>query len=169
MSKAKIPSVSRERVLELLSYDSETGKFAWRLDRNQNVRAGDVAGRTHRTGYVYIRVDGQLVLAHRLAWLVAHGSWADLQIDHVDGNRANNAIRNLRVVTQSVNSQNQRRARSDNSTGLLGVTYHRSKSKYAAQINIGGRNRHLGYFADKHEAHAAYLDAKRTHHEGCVL
>lgn len=165
--KAKTPRLSHGRLLELLSYDRETGDFTWRIDRNQIAKAGSVAGKTHHSGYIYIGIDGERILAHRLAWFFIHGEWPAGQVDHRDGIRANNAIKNLRDVTQSVNSQNQRCAKSDNSTGLLGVSSN--KGKFVAQINIGGRNKHLGYFGDKRKAHEVYLAAKRAHHEGCSI
>lgn len=167
--KAKTPALSHARLKELLSYDPSTGDFVWLVDRNQNVRAGSVAGKTHHSGYRYISVDSERILAHRLAWFFVHGEWASDQIDHIDGAKDNNAIANLREVSQSVNAQNKKRARADNSTGMLGVSYRSDEGRYIAQINIAGKNKHLGRFANSQDAHEAYLAAKRQHHEGCTL
>lgn len=165
--KAKIPSVKHERLLEVLSYDCDTGEFRWLANKNQKVLAGQLAGTKHHSGYLYIRVDGEKILAHRLAWFYLNEEWAAGQIDHIDGNKLNNSAENLRETSQSVNSQNQKRARKDNSTGMLGVSS--SKGKFAAQINIGGKNRHIGYFGTKEQAHEAYLKNKRIYHAGCTI
>src|SRR4051812_40825019 len=103
--------VTQERLKQVLVYSPESGLFT---------RRGRVAGTTYR-GRINIFIDYRGYLAHRLAWLYVHGRWPIGDIDHIDGNASNNAISNLREVSRSVNMQNQRRARSDSRTGLLGV------------------------------------------------
>lgn len=83
-----------ERLRELLDYDPETGVFRWKEPRRK-CRVGEVAGSLRKDGYVKIQVDGRFYQAHRLAWLCVYGVWPSA-IDHIDGNRANNAIANLR-------------------------------------------------------------------------
>lgn len=160
---------TQSRVLELLRYDELTGLFTWRVDRN-GMRMGDVAGTlSERNGWI-ISVDGKQYKAHHLAWLIVHGIWPAL-IDHRDGDKRNNAICNLRKVSQKVNVQNMRRAmRTNKSSGLLGVSASRSAvNPWKSQIRIGGVITHLGSFPTAESAHAAYVAAKRLHHEGCTL
>ena len=157
------------RVRELLDYDEITGVFAWRVARPGTARVGVVAGASDGDGYWRIKVDGRRYRAHRLAWLWAHGTWPMGQIDHLDGNRLNNALANLRDVSHSVNAQNQREASRNNSSGLLGVSWAKNNGKWRAQIKAAGRVRVLGYFAVKEEAHARYVEAKREFHEGNTL
>lgn len=171
----KTEKPTRDRVMELLDYEPDTGLFRWRIDRHampwtKVALAGDVAGCvTKKNGWV-ISIDGKQYKAHHLAWLIVKGVWPDL-INHRDGCRTNNVFTNLREATQQVNTQNMRRAMSSNkSSGLLGVSTSRSSiNPWKAQIRINGAISHLGSFPTKETAHAAYVKAKRTHHEGCTI
>lgn len=155
-----------ERLRELLHYDSETGVFTRRFSTGGKF-AGSVCGAPQNQGYVQVMIDKGNHLAHRLAWLYVTGSWPAAHIDHIDGNRKNNAFSNLREADRKTNAQNIRKAHRDNKTGLLGVTAHRRK--FVANIFVDGCARRLGCFATAEEAHAAYLNAKREIHEGCTL
>jgi hypothetical protein len=116
---------------------------------------------------------GKRYYAHRLAWLYEYGEFPEKIIDHIDGNRTNNSIHNLRDVSQALNSQNQKEARIDNGTGYLGVTFDKRPrtAKYRARIGITGCAKRicLGYFETPELAHLAYLDAKRKLHPGNML
>lgn len=161
--------ITQARLKELFSYDPETGAFT-RLKRvATSTRIGEVAGCVNLANrYVYITISKRSYLAHRLAWLYMTGDWPAQQIDHLDGERANNRWSNLRQVTNKVNGQNQRRARVDNkSCGLLGV--RRNHHRWQAGIQVDGKRINLGMFATPEEAHAAYVNAKRVLHEGCTL
>lgn len=157
---------SYEQVSKLLAYDPDTGVLTWRSSRG-GVRAGAVAGRLKRNGYVEIGVLGRLLQAHRLAWLLETGAWPTGEIDHLDGSPSNNRISNLRDVTHSANQQNLKRAQSNNSSGFLGVSS--CKGSWKAQIGVGGKPRHLGTFDSPEAAHAAYIEAKRKLHPGCTI
>lgn len=163
-------NLTPQRLRELLDYDPATGVFTWRMNspRGGWMRAGKVAGTPHSQGYVFIRFDCQYYFAHRLAWFWLHGCWPEFHIDHVDGNRANNAAQNLRDVTQTVNMQNIKRAPRNSSNGILGASPH-GKSGFCARIRIQGKTRYLGTFGSAEEAHQAYLRAKRELHAGCTL
>ena len=116
-----------------------------------------------------VMVDGRQWLAHRLAWLYVHGEWPD-QIDHVNGIKTDNRISNLRNVCARVNMENVRGPKANNrSSGVLGVTWWERGKKWKAQINMRGRNRHLGYTDTIEDAQRLYLDAKRRLHEGCTI
>jgi len=158
------------RLREVLGYDPETGVFTWRVFRSGRAVVGQQAARAPRcNGYSTIFVDGYLYPAHRLAWLYVTGEWPVGLIDHKDGMKANNAFGNLRDVTHGVNLQNQRKARVDNTLGLLGVTHHPKNNKFQARITLDKKTQSLGYFKTPEEAHAAYLAAKRRLHEGCTI
>ena len=159
--------LSADRVRELFDYNSQTGEFTRRERVSQNTGVGGQAGTADPSGRVRICIDGKLYLAHRLAWLYVTGQWPAAKIDHRDGCPSNNAFSNLRDVTQKVNSENQRKARSDNSVGLLGVT--KSGRRYRAGIQVNGKKTQLGSFATPEAAHKAYLSAKRRMHEGNTL
>ena len=158
--------VSAQRLREVLHYCPETGVFTWRVSTS-NVKGGDVAGYKRPDGRIDIRVLDGLHKAHRLAWLYVHGAWPAGQIDHIDGCPSNNALANLRDVSPSVNQQNQRRPRSHNTQGFLGVS--RNGKGWMARIVVDGKVRHLGTFQTPESAHIAYLETKRRLHDGCTI
>lgn len=152
-----------------LSYNPETGEFHWKSSTNNRVKVGSPAGFVHPDGRLYIGFQGKSHLSYRLAWLLTHNEWPSGVIDHIDGDPLNNRISNLRDVTCFVNMQNQRKANSDNKTGLLGVYLNKKSGKFIAQIGYKGKLKYLGSFSTPEDAHAAYLVAKRKHHEGCTI
>lgn len=160
--------LTAERLRELLHYDPDTGVFRWVAAR-PNCRSGEQAGCTRENGHVIICLDGKLYYAHRLAWLYVHGAWPSKLIDHINGNRSDNRIQNLRDVEPSVNAQNIRQAFKTNASGVLGASLFKRTGRYVAMIRIDGKKRYLGYFDTAEEAHAAYLAAKRKHHQGCTI
>ena len=155
-------TLTAERAREVVDYDPDTGVFRWRRRMGSCAPAGAVAGSLNSKGYWYIQVDGYKYLAHRIAWLITNGAFPADQIDHIDGDQANNRLANLRAVTSAENKQNLRRAHRDNITGLLGVSPKRNG--FTAEIRVDGERRRLGTFATPEQAHAAYLVAKRKLH-----
>jgi hypothetical protein len=161
--------ITRARLLELLAYDPASGLFT-RLTNAGGRRAGEIAGTPHSHGYTKISVDGTVYLAHRLAWLYAHGSWPSGDIDHKNGLVTDNRLANLRDVPHSVNLENQRRATARNKTsGLLGVSWAANRQGWRADISLANRTKYLGTFATPELAHESYLSAKRELHEGNTL
>lgn len=150
----------------MLSYDADTGLFHWVRNRKGGVKAGDVAGCDDGNGYITINANGVKTRAHRLAWFYTHGVWPTHDIDHINGNRSDNRLCNLRDVPRRLNLQNMHKPKRG-VVGLHGVT-PRGK-RFAAQINANGRNTYLGRFDTAEEAHQAYLSAKRKLHEGCTF
>lgn len=167
MSKSKNEQIGAVTLRELLAYDEITGVLIWKESPSRNVKAGDIAGHKSSRGYIHIKVLGSAYLAHRLAWLHSRGEWPLGQIDHIDGNKTNNAIANLRDVSQSVNMQNRRTASINSSSGLLGVS--RKGDRWEARIRTNGARRYIGSYATPEMAHAAYLAAKRVWHPGNML
>ena len=173
--------LTAERLRAALEYSADTGVFTWRprprsdftclreMNRWNNRYVGTVAGTDDGRGYVRIRVFGKFYRAHRLAWLHVHGAWPSDQVDHIDGDRRNNRLANLRDVSRAHNAQNIRRAPVTNqSTGVLGVQRHVG-GFFVAKLQIDGRQKHLGSFPSIEEAQQAYIDAKRIHHPGNTL
>lgn len=160
-------TVTVERVKELLAYDPETGIFTWRVKRNNKTPAGMAAGTQSTFGHVQLRVDFKSLLAHRAAWAVTYGEWPTTDIDHINGDPADNRISNLRMVSRGHNLQNQRKGHSDGTSGYLGVSVR--KNKWQAKIMSGGVRYGLGNFDTPELASAAYLEAKRKLHLGCTI
>ena len=149
-----------------LCYDSDTGLFTWCVS-GPGVAVGKLAGTESSHGYLYIRLDRKSHRAHRLAWFLVHGEWPNGEIDHIDGNRLNNRIENLRVVDRAGNSQNKSRAQANNrSCGLLGVTWNKQHQRWQAKLMANKVRYHVGSFDTPEEAHAAYMAAKARLHIG---
>lgn len=167
-----------ELIAPILAYEPESGSFFWRADRRMGrtgkghlvATAGDQAGGISTdSGYVQIRVVKKKRFGHRLAFLLMTGKWPSGQVDHINGNRADNRWANLRDVPQKVNAQNLRAVRPDSKTGVMGVQLHAQKGKYVARIRVDGKTKCLGYYQTTSAASDAYLTAKRLLHEGCTI
>lgn len=156
--------ITAAEAARLLQYTAETGELKWLCQPGRRVKAGDVAGYDDGSGYRAVRVLGRIHRAHRLAWLLHYGEWPTGMIDHINGDKSDNRIANLHVVTNSANMENQRRARSDNQSGLLGVRRSRHEGRWLARIKANGVSMALGYFSSREAAHAAYIEAKRKLH-----
>jgi len=157
------------RLRELLVYDPEAGVMTRRV-RVGCAAAGSPFGTRDGNGYLVGSVGNRLYRLHRLAWLYMTGEWPQGEVDHINGDRADNRWANLRDVSKAENMQNIKRARRDNcATGLLGASLDKRDGRYKAKIGVGGKQKHLGCFATAQEAHEAYLAAKRQLHPGCTL
>lgn len=154
---------SHGELLELFDYDPETGQFTRRLGPYCcNPRK---VGKPAPNGYVLVCFprSAKKVFAHRLAWFWVHGEWPPQDIDHINGNRGDNRIANLRLATRSDNCRNMAPRRNKRGR-LLGANFHKPTNKWAAQIRYDGKAHWLGVFDTEEEAHLAYLKAKAEHH-----
>jgi hypothetical protein len=155
-----------ERLHELLNYDADTGLFTWAKPRRK-CSAGAKAGCIAKNGYMVIRLDDTLYLAHRLAWLYQKGVWPTEQIDHINGDRSDNRFNNLREVSNAENAQNNRKPKPSNKSGFLGV--RKENSKWLAEIKINYKPIRIGLFNTPEAAHKAYVMAKRKLHKTSTL
>lgn len=164
------PAVTAEWLRSILKYDPETGELRWRSNGwgERPHKAGERAERKGNRGYARIAVLGHQLSAHRVAWAIAHGALPAGQIDHINGDKADNRLCNLRDATARLNSENKRSAYSNSKTGLLGVTPDRG-GRYMARIFVEGRRRFLGMHDTPELAHQAYVQAKRELHPGCTI
>lgn len=157
MAKFQRQRVTRGRLVEALTYDPATGQFCWRS-------RGKPAGCINTDGYRRITLDYVAYPAHRLAWLYEHGDWPTSEVDHINGDRADNRIANLRLVTRRGNSHNIQPGRQrPNHSGYPGVSFH-APGKWKAKIMSAGRSHYLGLYPTPAEASAAYVAAKRRLH-----
>lgn len=155
-----------EYVRSQLSYAPETGVLRW-LKSGPSRRKSLVAGTITAEGYLRTHFNNHFLLNHRLAWFITYGYWPTNQIDHINGDRADNRLCNLREVDNQRNTQNRVAAHSNNISRLLGV--RKRKQRFMARILVNGTPHHLGTYPTAEEAHAAYLQAKRSLHPGCTL
>jgi hypothetical protein len=128
--------LTQKRLKELLSYSPIVGVFEWRIARRR-VRAGFLAGAVTESGYITIGIDRRVYSAHTLAWLYMTGELPDGHIDHIDGDRSNNAWSNLRIATRSQNAANSRTAIS-NTSGVKGVYWCKSTNKWSCNLRRRG-------------------------------
>ena len=149
--------LTQDRLRSLLSYNSDTGIFIW-------ISSGKRAGWDDGAGYRKIKINGRCYRSHRLAWLYVYGEWPELDIDHIDGDRSNNRISNLRCATRSENGQN-RKINKNSTSGMTGVSWHIKTAKWRAYITVMGNKVFLGYFDDLQSAKYAYLKAKSKLHK----
>ena len=157
-----------------VTYDPETGVVTWkrreeitRWDKAFNAQfAGRECGSIDKIGYQVIGFshEGKLnrLKAHRLAWLIVHGKLPDGEIDHINRNRADNRISNLRDVPRAINHRNLTMLR-NNTSGVTGVCWHKTKGKWQARAKIDGRYRSVGLFTCIHEASAAVKAFRAKH------
>lgn len=156
-------SLTQDRLKQLLNYDPATGIFTYACARPK-VRVGAVAGHTHAGhGYRQIKLDGKLYLAHRLAWLYVYGEWPGEILDHINRDRTDNRIANLRQSDKYLNRQNAK-VQCNSSTGVKGVGWNRVLQKWHARISIGGRRLHIGWFHTKEDAIAARKQSEMQLH-----
>lgn len=163
---ADVPAITAEYVRSRLHYDAETGIFRWRArpdtdhhSRRWNLKfGGTIAGNVYPAGYRQIKLNGQKIMAHRLAWLYVHGEWPAGHLDHRDRNRDHNALDNLRPATDTQNQANAG-LKSTNKSGYKGVCWDKRDRYWRATIMKGRKQHHLGAFSTAEEAARAYAAA----------
>lgn len=153
--------LTHARVLQLLTYEPDTGEFRWRItDRCRT--AGEVAGcKKTSDGYTRIGIDGRLYLASRLAWFYVNGRWPEAQIDHENLRRGDNRWKNLRDATNKQNNEN-RILQKNSRSGVMGVSWFEPRKKWQVGIKHHGVRKNLGYFGSLLDAVATRLRAERA-------
>lgn len=154
--------LTTERVRELFDY-LPTGKLVRLVRHSRRSKVGEEIGSTDSLGYRQASVDGRIYMVHRLIWLW-HGNDAAEELDHINGNRADNRIENLRAATHAQNGWNKR-LQSNNTTGVKGVTWKREKQMFCVRVAANGQRHHIGYFKSL-EAAALAAETARLHLHG---
>lgn len=156
--------LTQEQVRAIFDYDDENGWLIRKKDefgRVVNRPCGHKPSRSH--GYGVVGIDGRRYLTHRIIWLLVHGTWPDEELDHIDQNKMNNRIENLRPATRAENCQNQG-LRRNNSLGYSGVSWNKATKKFKAYIMVDNKEIYLGLFDIVEEAFLAYQLAKIKYH-----
>lgn len=156
-------SLTYERASELLSYAPESGELRWRVAASNGVKPGDIAGTLGELGYRHVQIGRKRYRAHRLAWLLTHGELPPSGIDHINGDKTDNRLANLRLATQAENLQNLGVKR-NNTSGHPGVSWFKPVGKWRARIVVARKEHSLGYFDSLEQAAAAYIEAKTRLH-----
>ena len=154
---------TQARLQELTNFDPLTGVFT-RKKQLPGWKVGQEMGSINSDGYTYIGIDGSYFFAQRLAWLFVYGEAPDKQIDHINRDKTDNRIENLRLVSRSENRQNMGAYKS-NASGVRGVHWFKAGGKWQAQISNNGKKFHLGFFDDIAAAASAYAKAAAKLHK----
>lgn len=133
----------------------EMFKHEWQWAQFARNRAGTkVTIKRQLNGYHGVRLNGTLLMVHRLIWCLHYGEWPKRELDHINGDKFDNRIENLRDVTKSMNMRNQK-LRSDSTSGFPGVFFCKDHKAWRAIIRTQGVHKYLGTFKDREAAIAA--------------
>lgn len=152
--------ITAEFARSVLNYDPESGLFTKKPRHDMSTAwnsrcANKACGVRMAHGYISIRINNRPYLAHRLAWLVTHGEWPAQLIDHINGDRSDNRLCNLREATHTQNRFNAGKW-GHNKSGFKGVSFHPFSGLWRARVSVNRKDVCLGYFHTKEEAHAVY-------------
>ncbi len=153
--------ITQQELREVVSYDPMTGIFVWVKPASFRVKPGDCAGCVEPRGYIGMVINYQRYRAHRLAWLYMHGVMPDGEVDHMDGDKSNNAIANLRVVTTKQNRENTR-LQCNNTSGVRGVYWDKRREKWMARVQHHRKWIFLGRFDSLDRATEVVKEARRN-------
>lgn len=150
-----------EKIAELLNYDPDTGLFV----RKRYIVGGDsaVKQRLDHDGYLRINVAKGTFKAHRLAWALHYGRWPAGDVDHINCNRADNRIANLRECNRSQNCHNSS-LRRNNKSGVKGVSWSGRRKKWHVQVAVNRKIHNGGMYADIAEAEAVAIALRARLH-----
>lgn len=149
------PNLTLERLHEAFSYEPDTGLFRWKIvvrKHGGRTQPGDIAGSPTGNGYLELGLDRETFHLHRLAWFYSYGVWPQ-RIDHINRDRGDNRLSNLREVTNKQNQEN-RGVRHDSSTGIKGVQPLPS-GRWRASIKHNWKQIHIGCYSTIEEAQLA--------------
>lgn len=151
--------MTQNKIKELFEY--RDGKLYWVVSLYRQPCIGKIAGTKNGNGYMQVRVNGKIVLQHRVIFLYHHG-YLPKFIDHIDHDRTNNRIENLRPATPRENQSN-RRVGKNNTSGFTGVSWDRINKKFEATSRLNGKKINLGRYATAKEASEVYIAWNRSH------
>jgi len=140
---------------ELLNYDPETGLFTWKKPTGRRAKVGARAGAKEGRGYRVIGIRGRNYKEHRLAWKWVYGVDPEEEIDHKNGVKTDNWIKNLREATSLQNKHNSSICK-HNKSGFKGVYKHSQNGNWVANTTVNHKHIHIGVFKTPEEASEAY-------------
>jgi len=155
--------ITQARAREMLDYEPETGIFRWRINRRSymgKARIGAIAGAPRYDGYVELRLDGELIHAHRLAFVWMTGVLPE-EVDHINSDKSDQRWSNLRIATRSQNGVHKG-ANKNNKLGVKGV--RKNKKKFEERIWRDGKTVAIGFFSTIEQASEAYKQISLKQH-----
>ena len=158
---ATAATLTQEYLKSILDYDLDTGIFTWKINKAKRTNIGDIAGWSDN-GYREIEINDKKYKAHRLAWLYVYGEMPKKLIDHVDGNRSNNKISNLREATYQTNNENYKTPKT-NKSGVKNVSWYKNINKWVVSISIRKTKKTVGYYDDLELAELVAVEARNKY------
>ena len=147
-----------QEVRTVFAYTPENGRLLWNI-ATCKTQTGDVAGGL-ANGYMQVKYKQRKYMVHRIIWCYVHGDWPKQMIDHIDGDRSNNRIENLRDVSNAKNQYNRHSLNKNNSTGHMGIMYRKRGDAYIVQITVLGAKKYIGYYKHLPDAIVARQNAE---------
>lgn len=154
--------ITQKELKEILEYNPETGDFYWKISPKHGVNVGDKAGSQH-IGYTRLTIKRKKYLTHRLAWLYVYGEFPKGDIDHIDNDRANCRINNLRIANKSTNGYN-RKKQANNTSGIKGVIWCKASNKWSVRIGVNKKKIYFGVWDDLEFAELVAQEARAKYH-----
>lgn len=148
--------ISIDQLKQLLKYIPETGDLYW-------VDTGKVAGSDASNGYRQIKIMQKVYCFHRVAWAIHYGEWPEKELDHINRNKKDNTIQNLRLCNRKENNWNVS-LKKNNTSGYTGVFLHKKSGRWFSTIRTGTKRINLGYFDNIKDAVIARNNAVKKYH-----
>ena len=150
-----------DRANELFHYEPSSGKLFWKKRTNGNIPKDlEARSKDNRYGYLRVNIKGKIYMVHRVIMILSGIEVGDgLFVDHINHDRTDNRLENLRVVTKEQNTRNLSLYKK-NKTGYPGVYQHETTKRYIAHIRVNNKKLHLGCFKTLEEAAAARAEAE---------
>lgn len=152
--------LSQELLQRIFHY--EDGSLFRKKQIGEEIFIGKIVGRRSHA-YRAVSVAGKEYMEHRIIFLFHHG-YLPPEVDHIDGNKSNNRIENLRAASHSDNLKNQK-LKSSNTSGQKNVGWAKREQRWRVRLTVDGKDKHIGYFKDRELADLVAIEACNLHHK----
>lgn len=152
--------LTQDYVKDKINYDKTTGEFTWKINRGKVKKGNKI--QTKRNGYLAVGINYKTYALHRIAWLYEYGYFPK-EIDHINGNKSDNRIENLRECTRVQNCQNRVDTK-NKSSGIRNVHWHKLAKKWQVRIQYNKKRICIGLFDDVELAELVAIEARNKYH-----
>lgn len=155
--------ITQELVQSLFDYDWSTGNLIRKVSTSSNTKVGEIAGSNKGHKYARISIKDKVFYLHHIVW-IWHKGTLPKEIDHINRDRFDNRIENLRPTDRSANNINTK-VRSNNTSGTSGIYWDNKYKKWCVRIGVNGKQKHIGYYADINDARQKRKEAIEFYYE----